>query len=44
MLTVEHIAAEALRRERLRAYAVHRNQDGLRWFFEFFGLSTPKRS
>jgi hypothetical protein len=45
MLTVEHFAAEALRQERLRAYAVVRgHQDGLRWLFGFLGLRAPKRS
>jgi hypothetical protein len=45
MLTVEHFTAEALRQERIRAYAIHRtHQDGLRRFFEFFGLRAPKRS
>jgi hypothetical protein len=45
MLTVEHFTAEALRQERLRAYAVHySHQDGLRWLFEMFGLRAPKRS
>jgi hypothetical protein len=45
MLTVEHLAAEALRQERMRAYAATRpHQDGLQWLFDFFGFRAPKRS
>jgi hypothetical protein len=45
MLTVEHFTAEALRHERLKAYAIHRShQDGLRWLLKMLGFSAPKRS
>ena len=45
MLTVEHLAAEALRYERLRANtAARRPQQSLRWLFEIFGLGAPQRS
>jgi hypothetical protein len=39
MLTVEHVAAEALRHQRLKAYAVRSPRgDGLRWLLEWVGL------
>ncbi len=44
MLTVEHLAAEALRRERMRAYRGDRSEGGLHWFLEIFGFHAPKRS
>jgi hypothetical protein len=45
MLTVEHFTAEALRLQRLRAYAVHHgHQDRLRWLFEMFGFRASKRT
>jgi hypothetical protein len=42
MLTVEHLAAEALRHERLRANAATRSKHhSLRWVFEIFGWRAP---
>jgi hypothetical protein len=45
MLTVEHFAAEALRYERLKAYAMNRGRhDGLSWLLGMFWSRTPKLS
>jgi hypothetical protein len=45
MLTVEHLAAEALRYERLKAYAMNRaRHDGFGWLLGMFWSRTPKQS
>lgn len=45
MLTVEHELAEALRHQRLKAYAVHHTaRHGFSWLYALLRLRAPAKS